>query len=108
LPGRLRYFLQRDANLQGAALRRFLWVVEQCLRAHSPGSGPAARLGAVAFVHRFGPTLDSHVHSRCAVIGGVFDAAITGGVIFSVADRSGGHALRKVLVGVVSIVAARS
>ena len=39
---------RRDAGLQGAALRLFLRVVEQCLRAHSPDSGPAARLGAVA------------------------------------------------------------
>ena len=54
VPKRLRYFLQRDADLQGAALRLFLRAVEQCLRAHSPGSGPAARLGVVAFIHRFG------------------------------------------------------
>ena len=54
VPKRLRYFLERDANLQGTALHLFLRAVEQCLRAHSPGSGPAARLGAVAFIHRFG------------------------------------------------------
>ena len=59
VPKRLRYFLQRDAGLQGAALRLLLRVVEQCLRAHSPGSGPAARLGAMAFIHRFGSTLRS-------------------------------------------------
>jgi DNA-directed RNA polymerase subunit RPC12/RpoP len=44
VPKRLRYFLERDAELQGTALQLFLRVVEQCLRAHSPGSGPAARL----------------------------------------------------------------
>jgi Transposase zinc-binding domain len=43
VPKRLRYFLRRDADLQGAALRVFLRVVEQHLRAHSPGSGPSAR-----------------------------------------------------------------
>jgi hypothetical protein len=32
------------------------------LRAHSPGSGPAARLGAVAFIHRFGSALNAHLH----------------------------------------------
>jgi hypothetical protein len=58
VPKRLRYFLHRDADLQGAALRLFLRVVEQCLRAHSPGSGPAARLGAVAFIRRFGSSLN--------------------------------------------------
>jgi hypothetical protein len=54
VPKRLRHFLQRDADLQGAALRLFLRAVEQHLRAYGPGSGPAARLGAVAFTHRFG------------------------------------------------------
>lgn len=43
VPKRLRYFLQRDPELQGAALRLFLRAVEQCLRAHSAGAGPAAR-----------------------------------------------------------------
>ena len=82
VPKRLRYFLQRDADLQGAALRLLLRAVESCLRAHSPGSGPAARLGAVAFIHRFGSTLNAHLHFHCVVIDGVFDAAPTGGVIF--------------------------
>jgi hypothetical protein len=49
VPKRLRYFLHRDADLQGAALRLFLRAVEQHLREHSPDSGPAARLGTVAF-----------------------------------------------------------
>ena len=85
MPKRLRYFLQRDTDLQGAALRLFLRLVEQCLRAHSPESGPAARLGAVAFIHRFGSTLNAHLHCHCVVIDGVFDAAPTGGVIFQAA-----------------------
>jgi DNA-directed RNA polymerase subunit RPC12/RpoP len=71
VPKRLRYFLHRDADLQDAALRLFLRVVEQCLRAHSPGSGPATRLGAVAFIHRFGSTLNAHLHFHCVVIDGV-------------------------------------
>jgi len=83
-PERLRYSLQRDADLQGAALRLFLRVVEQCLRAHSPGSGPAARLGAVAFIHRFGSSLNAHLHFHCVVIDGVFDRA-AGGVVFHAA-----------------------
>jgi len=72
VPKRLRYFLQRDADLQGAALRLFLRRVEQCLRAHSPGSGSEARLGAVAFIHRLGSSLDAHLHFHCVVIDGVF------------------------------------
>jgi hypothetical protein len=41
VPKRLRYFLQHDADLQGAALRLFLRVVEQCLRAPALASVPA-------------------------------------------------------------------
>jgi len=48
VPRWLRHFLEREAALQGAVLRLFLRPVEQCLRAHSPGPGPAARLGVVA------------------------------------------------------------
>ena len=96
VPKRLRYFLQRDADLQGAALRLFLRVVEQRLRAHSPGSGPAARLGAVAFIHRFGSTLNPHLHFHCVVIDGVFDAAAAGGVIFHAATGLDANAIAEV------------
>jgi len=37
--------------------------VEQTLRARSAGAGPTARLGAVAFIHRFGSALNPHLHS---------------------------------------------
>ena len=83
VPKRLRYFLHRDADLQGAALRVFMRVVEQHLRSHSPGSGPAARLGAVAFIHRFGSTFNAHLHFHCVVIDGVFDSDAAGRVIFT-------------------------
>jgi hypothetical protein len=71
VPKRLRYFLERDADLQGAALHLFLRAVESCLRTHSPGSSPAARLGAVAFIHRFGSSLNAHLHFHCVVIDSV-------------------------------------
>ena len=54
MPKRLRYFFQRDTALQGRVLRIFLSVVERCLREHSPGCSASARIGAVAFIHRFG------------------------------------------------------
>ncbi len=60
VPKRLRYFLQRDADLQGAALRLFLRVVEQCLRAHSPGAG---RRGAP---RRGGLHPPLRLHPQCA------------------------------------------
>ena len=96
VPKRLRYFLQRAADLQGAALRLFLRVVEQCLRAHSPGSGPAARLGAVAFIHRFGSALNAHLHFHCVVIDGVFGATATGGVVFHAATGLEANAIAQV------------
>jgi hypothetical protein len=96
VPKRLRYFLERDAALQGAALRLFLRAVESCLRAHSPGSGSVARLGAVAFIHRFGSTLNAHLHFHCVVIDGVFDAAAAGGVIFHAAARLDATAIGEV------------
>ncbi len=46
--------------------------------------GPRGRLGAVAFIHRFGSTLNPHLHFHCVVIDGMFDAA-AGGVIFHAA-----------------------
>jgi hypothetical protein len=78
VPQRLRYFLERDAVLQGAALRLFLAAVEQCLRAHCPGSGRCARIGAIAFIHRFGSALNAHLHFHCVVVDGVFTATPTG------------------------------
>jgi len=95
VPRRLRYFLQRDADLQGAALRLFLRAVESCLRAHSPGASPAARLGAVAFIHRFGATLNAHLHFHCVVVDGVFEPA-AGGIVFHAASGLDATAITRV------------
>jgi len=94
VPKRLRYFLHRDADLQGAALRLFLRVVEQRLRAHSPGAGTSARLGAVALTHRFGSTLNPHLHFHCVVIEGVFEPDPAGSVIFRAATGLDANAFR--------------
>ena len=74
MPKRLRYFLQRNAALQGAVLRILLRAVEHCLREHSPGCATKARLGAVAFIQRFGSSLNEHVHFHCCIIDGLFDS----------------------------------
>ena len=89
-------FLHRDADLQGAALRVFLRVVEQCLRAHSSGAGISARLGAVAFIHRFGSTLNPHLHFHCVVIDGVFEPAPAGLVVFRPATGVDANAIAQV------------
>lgn len=70
--------------------------MEQCLRAHSAGAGPAARLGAVAFIHRFGSTLNPHLHIHCVVIDGVFAPAPTGGAVLHPATAIDGPAIATV------------
>ena len=62
VPKRLRYFLQRDTALQGTVLRILLRAVERCLREHSSGCDHTARIGAIAFIHRFGSSLNEHTH----------------------------------------------
>lgn len=79
MPKRLRYFLQADPAIQNLALHIFLSAVEQGLRANCPGAGPNDRIGAVAFIHRFGALLNAHVHFHCVVVDGVFEAANDGG-----------------------------
>ncbi len=69
-------------ELQDAALRLFLRTMEQYLRPHSAGAGPVARLGAVAFIHRFGSSLNPHLHFHCVVLDGVFASAPAGGIVF--------------------------
>lgn len=67
------------------------------LPAHEcPGAGSAARLGAVAFIHRFGSTLNPHLHFHCVVIDGVFDAAAAGEVIFHAATGLDATAIAEV------------
>ncbi len=54
------------------------------MREHSPacptgiafGHSASARIGAVAFIHRFGSSLNEHVHFHCCVIDGVFAPAL--------------------------------
>ena len=95
VPKRLRYFLHRDPVLQGTALRLFLRAVEQCLRARSAGAGPATRLGAVAFIHRFGSALNPHLHFHCVVLDGVLASAPAGGVVFHPAAGIAAQAFRR-------------
>jgi hypothetical protein len=54
VPKRLRYHLQHDPTIETLALRIFLSVVEQVLRRACPAAGADSRIGAVAFIHRFG------------------------------------------------------
>jgi hypothetical protein len=82
LPKRLRYHLHHDREALNTALRIFLDQIERHLRAHSPGAGPDARTGAVAFIHRFGASLNLHTHFHVCVIDGVFEPDPQDGVRF--------------------------
>lgn len=80
VPKRLRYFMQHDAAVLGMVLRIFLRVIEQTLQPSSPGSVSADKasrasphIGAVAFIHRFGSSLNEHVHFHVCVVDGVFE-----------------------------------
>ncbi len=61
--------------MRGAALRVVLRIIEKTLRDHSPEAGPTARIGAVAFIHQFGASLNEHTHFHICVIDGVFETA---------------------------------
>jgi hypothetical protein len=79
VPKRLRYFMQRDGAVLGMVLRIFLRVIEQTLQAGSPGAAhvdkAALHIGAVAFIHRLGSSLNEHVHFHVCAVDGVFEEA---------------------------------
>ena len=85
VPKRLRYFMQRDGPVLNMVLRVFLRVIAQSLQSNSLGAGQvdkvALHIGAVAFIHRFGSSLNEHVHFHICVVDGVFEA-VTDSAIF--------------------------
>ena len=72
VPKRLRYFMQHDGAVLNMVLRIFLRVIAQSLQTHCPGAvnvdKTALHIGAVALakpqvhIHRFGSSLNEHVH----------------------------------------------
>jgi len=80
VPKRLRYFMQRDGAVLGMVLRIFLRVIAQTLQANSPGAQnpdkAALHIGAVAFIHRFGASLNEHVHFHVCAVDGVIAEAV--------------------------------
>jgi len=70
VPKRLRYFMQRDGAALNLVLRIFLRVISQSLQSNCPGAAQVNRaalhIGAVAFIHRFGFSLNGHVHFKVA------------------------------------------
>ncbi len=82
IPKRLRYPLEHDRAIETLALRIFLSVVEQALRRACPAAGSDSRIGAVAFIHRFGALLHPREHFHCLVIEGDFEADASGVATF--------------------------
>jgi hypothetical protein len=80
VPKRLRYFMQRDGAVLNMVLRIFLRVIAQSLQSHSTGAGQvdkaAVHIGAIAFIHRFGSSLNGHVHFHVCVVDGVFEEVV--------------------------------
>ena len=60
-------------------LRIFLRVIQQSLQTNSPGAASpdkaALHIGAVAFIHRIGSSLNEHMHFPVCVVDGVFEEA---------------------------------
>jgi hypothetical protein len=77
---RLRWYLKREARAISAVLHILLRVIEAHLRRTS-GAGAHARFGAVSFIHRFGASLNRHIHYHCSVIDGVFEPVVEAGDI---------------------------
>lgn len=101
VPKRVRWYLKHEpAALDGLAAV-FLRLVENALRRASPGAPRGARFGAVLFVHRFGDSLNSHVHFHVLVTDGVFsaDPAIPAQAIFHPAVDLDDTAIRNVCAG---------
>jgi hypothetical protein len=72
LPKRLRPFLHHNPDIAGAVLRIFLRAIRTTLRHACPGAPVDAQLGAVSFLHRFGSSLNPHLHFHLVVLDGVF------------------------------------
>jgi hypothetical protein len=69
--------MQRDGAVLNMVLRIFLRVIAQSLQSNCPGAAQVDRaalhIGASAFIHRFGSSLNGHVHFHVCVVDGVFE-----------------------------------
>jgi hypothetical protein len=82
VPKRVRWHMRKKPEVTSGLLAIFLRAVETTLRQRSPDAPPDARFGAVAFVHRFGSYLNSHIHYHVLVTDGVFSTGSDGRAVF--------------------------
>ena len=82
--------MQRDGATLNTVLRIFLRVIAQSLQSHSPGAAQidkdSLHIGALAFIHRFGSSLNEHVHFHVCVVDGVFEQLAADGVAAGAAN----------------------
>ena len=70
-PKRVRYFLNVDAGCLNRVAGIAMSEVQRATAGAATSTAQAARSGGVLFVHRFGATLNAHVHLHlCMVDGG--------------------------------------
>lgn len=78
LPVVIEKLRMNDSKALNTALRIFLSVILASLQAHSPSAVAhdckRVQLAACAFIHRFGSSLNTHVHFHIYVVDGVFEA----------------------------------
>jgi len=82
VPKRVRWHMREKPEVVSGLLQVFLRAVETTVRRRSPDAPNGARFGAVAYVHRFGSFLNSHVHYHILVTDGVFSKDPNGEALF--------------------------
>ncbi|MFQ5538600.1 MAG: transposase, partial [Gemmatimonadota bacterium] len=90
VPKRLRPYLHSEPKIASGVLKIFLRAVRSTLHATSPGvpaSVSGMQIGAVSFLHRFGSSLNAHLHDHVVVLDGVFLESDRGGVEFHEASE---------------------
>ena len=70
-PKRLRYFLNVDAGCLNGVAGIAMSEVQRAIAGASTSTSKAARTGGVLFMHRFGATLNAHVHLHLCMLDGV-------------------------------------
>ena len=88
LPKRLRYYLHQNNELSGSVLRIGLRVIQQLLRDHCPEAPPSAKYGGVTYIHRFGASLNAHIHYHSCIVDGLFAETEKGMRFYQTADLS--------------------
>ncbi len=70
---RLRYYLYHNPQIATKVLKIFLDEIAKQLKQHqSIPSDSKVKHGGVSFIHRFGASLNVHLHFHCVVIEGLF------------------------------------